>query len=145
MPKSKIFLPDVNVWLALASRRHVHNERAARWFEGVDRDQAAFCRITQMGLLRLLTNQHAMGRDAVTQVEAWAVYRRISSDERVHFLTEPAGIEEVWHGMTRKSQPATNVWTDAYLQAFAQLKDLQVVSFDRGFRRFGEPQAMVLT
>jgi len=24
MPKSKIFLPDVNVWLALASRRHVH-------------------------------------------------------------------------------------------------------------------------
>lgn len=144
MPKSKTFLPDVNVWLALASKRHVHNHPAAQWFESVGDDQAAFCRITQMGLLRLLTNQHLMGVDIFTQAEAWEVYHELTRDSRVQFLAEPTGIEGAWRQLTRKSQPATNLWTDAYLQAFAQLKDLQVVSFDRGFRRFTDPKAVIL-
>ena len=46
MPRSTTFLPDVNVWVALASERHIHNQAAARWFEGIGDGQAVFCRIT---------------------------------------------------------------------------------------------------
>jgi toxin-antitoxin system PIN domain toxin len=144
MPRSKTYLPDVNVWLALVSRRHIHYSIASSWLETVSDDEVAFCRITQMGLLRLVTNRHAMGLDVLTQIEAWKVYRRLASDARVQFLSEPLGIETAWHELTGSRQPATSVWTDAYLQAFGRLSDAQVVSFDRGFSRFGEPEALIL-
>ena len=144
MPRSKSFLPDVNVWLALASAKHLHAQPAARWLDTIGENEAAFCRITQMGLLRLLTNHHAMGGEAVSQSRAWEIYRTIASDQRVSFYPEPAGVEETWSGLTQRGQPATNLWTDAYLQAFARLKGLHVVSFDRGFRRFGSPEPLIL-
>ena len=144
MPRSKIFLPDVNVWLALASRKHAHYVRAAAWMEGVGEQEAAICRVTQMGLLRLLTNRQVMGADAVNLTEAWSVYDRISADPRVHFLSEPPGLEAAWRQATRETGSSSNVWMDAYLQAFASLKELRIVSFDRGFRRFREPEALIL-
>ena len=144
MPRSKIFLPDVNVWLALASRRHVHHRTTAAWLDTVGEGQAAFCRVTQMGLLRLLTNRHAMGDDLVNQSEAWRVYRRMAADPRIPFLAEPAGIEPAWQRLTQLHAAAARLWTDAYLQAFAELKDLQVVSFDRDFLRFPAPPALIL-
>lgn len=144
MPRSKTFLPDVNVWLALASRRHMHYLIATQWLEGAADDQVAFCRITQMGLLRLLTNRTAMGIDVLTQADAWKAYRQIVSDSRIRFLAEPLGIEEVWRELTASRQASTNVWTDAYLQAFSHLSGSQVVSFDRRFSRYREPAPLVL-
>jgi predicted nucleic acid-binding protein len=88
-----------------------------------------------MGLLRLLTNHHAMGIDVVGQVKAWHVYEELMRDFRVRFVPEPAGLEQRWQQFTRGSRPATNLWTDAYLAAFAQLRDLCLVSFDEGFSR----------
>jgi predicted nucleic acid-binding protein len=46
-------LPDVNVWLALTIAEHVHHAPAKRWFESQEHEQIAFCRVTQMGFLRL--------------------------------------------------------------------------------------------
>jgi predicted nucleic acid-binding protein len=56
MPRSKTFLIDANVWLALASERHEHDAAARNWFMSLGEGEAAFCRITQMTLLRLLTS-----------------------------------------------------------------------------------------
>ncbi len=97
-----------------------------------------------MGFLRLITNSRVMGVDVLTQVEAWKAYRRICLDARIRILAEPFGIEAAWHALSSMRQSAANLWTDAYLQAFGQLVDARVVSFDRGFRRFGEPQALIL-
>lgn len=145
MQTSTIFLPDVNVWLALASRRHVHSDLAGEWFGSVGPNQAVFCRITQMGLLRLLTNQSVMGDDVVAPAQAWSVYRRMRGDLRVQYFAEPPGIEDIWHRLTHRLESGSRAWTDAYLQAFAAVKELQVVSFDRGLRRFGAPEAMILS
>ena len=40
-------LPDVNVWLALASEEHSHWAAAMDWWEGQD-ESIVFCRFTQM-------------------------------------------------------------------------------------------------
>ena len=66
--KSSLF-PDVNVWLALTHRRHIHHQIAADWFR--ERDEAMyFCRFTQLALLRLLTNEQVMGTDVGRRQEA---------------------------------------------------------------------------
>jgi hypothetical protein len=125
-------LPDINVWIALASDRHVHHETAKKWFAEIEPGGAAFCRITQLGFLRLITNRHVMGADVVTQKEAWQVYQNLSKDQRVTFLPEPSGIEEGWRRLTQSGTAATNTWTDAYLCAFAAIRNLQIVTFDSG-------------
>jgi predicted nucleic acid-binding protein len=54
------YLPDVNVWIALAAERHIHHLPARQWFNAIGDERLAFCRITQLGFLRLLTNKHVM-------------------------------------------------------------------------------------
>jgi toxin-antitoxin system PIN domain toxin len=145
MLRSTIFLPDINVWVALASARHVHNSVAASWFDDIGDRQAAFCRITQMGLLRLLTNSLVMGADTVIPSEAWRVYKTLASDPRVHFSPEPPGLDQAWQALTRNATVGQSRWTDTYLQAFAQLRELSVVTFDHGFQRLGNPEALILS
>lgn len=132
MPILKTFLPDVNVWLALATERHIHSRVVSRWFQTVGREQAVFCRVTQMGLLRLLTNSRVMGADVLTRAKAWEVCARMFRDARIRFMDEPPGLEQAWRQLTTRAQPATNLWTDGYLLAFASAAELQFVSFDKG-------------
>lgn len=100
MPKLKIRWADVNVWLALASDRHVHHDIARIWFASLDGGEAAFCRITQMGFLRLLTNSRVVGNESLSQRNAWTVYEDLSRDKRVTFTPESAEVEPVWKRCT---------------------------------------------
>jgi toxin-antitoxin system PIN domain toxin len=120
MPKSKIFLPDVNVWLALATQRHAHARICSTWLESLGSEEVALCRVTQMGLLRLLTNQSAMGEDVLSSRNAWKTYIAISMDERIRFSEEPFGLEKEWQKLLDHNRPSTKLWTDAYLIAFAR-------------------------
>jgi predicted nucleic acid-binding protein len=54
-----MFLPDINLWLALAFESHVHHAAAKGWFEGLTSERCSFCRLTQQGFLRLVTNPKA--------------------------------------------------------------------------------------
>lgn len=137
MPKStKSFLfPDINVWIALTTQRHVHHVDATRWFDSfAGSARLFFCRFTQLGLLRLLTSEAVMGADEVlSQTEAWAVYDRWMDDERVALLDEPAAIEDEFRSLTQSRQAAPKDWGDSYLAAFASAAQLTVVTFDRTF------------
>jgi toxin-antitoxin system PIN domain toxin len=137
-------LPDINVWIALASDRHVHHQTAAAWFDEIESGAAAFCRVSQMGFLRLITNRHVMGADVVTQKEAWQTYQKLSRDQRVTFLNEPADLEDEWRRLTQASSASTNLWTDAYLAAFATRRGLTIVSFDGGFQKTPGISATIL-
>jgi len=133
MPKSKTCLPDVNVWLAYAAEAHVHHAAAIRWFDDLGPREAAFCRITQMGVLRLLTNRQVMQRGVLTRAQAWDVYRELERDERTDFLPEPEGLEARWRELTSRPSPSAQLWTDSYLQAFAEAAGLTIVTFDCKF------------
>jgi uncharacterized protein len=129
-------LVDVNVWLALVYDGHVHHLAAASWFEQEDGKSAAFCRITQLGLLRLLTNRVVMDRFTLNQREAWKYYGRLCLDDRVVFLDESPLLEPVFRRLTRSSKAELGTWTDAYLAAFAIAAQVSFVTFDRGFSRY---------
>ena len=138
------YLADVNVWMALALAGHVHHATARLWFEEPQTGQIHFCRVTQMGLLRLLTNRKVMGANVLTASAAWDVYSALGKDHRVQYAAEPLQLEEFWRDATRRHTTSPNFWTDAYLSAFASAAGLSVVTFDRGFARHRRTRVRLL-
>ena len=88
-----------------------------------------------MGLLRLLTNRRVLGQFVLDQTGAWKVYDRLIADDRVVFVNEPIGAEQSWRELSKHYQASSNLWTDAYLAAFAAGWRLHVVTFDQAFAR----------
>lgn len=128
-------LPDVNVWIALASDRHEHHDSARLWFDAAVAP-VCFCRVTQMSFLRLLTNPKVMGDDSLTPAGAIAVYRQLANDERVLFAPEPPNIENTWISLMSARAASGGTWTDAYLAAFAMEAGFRLISFDKGMRHW---------
>ncbi len=137
MKASGVSLVDANVWLALAVDGHIHHDAAANWFDGQAEGACAFCRITQLALLRHLTNQKIMGEANVqTQVEAWQAFEALSADPRVVFLDEPPGLTAIFKSLTQLSRPGHKRWTDAFLAAFAVGHGLEVATLDADLTSF---------
>jgi predicted nucleic acid-binding protein len=64
-------LPDINGWLALTFDSHTHHPAAKAWFDGLPTDAVCFfCRLTQIGFLRLSTNPSVLGKHALTLPDA---------------------------------------------------------------------------
>ena len=79
----------------------------------------AFCRITQLGLLRLLTTQSVMGQGTLTQAEAWQAYDRWIEAAGAEFADEPEELEPIFRSLSGTQQASPKEWADAYLAAFA--------------------------
>ncbi len=145
MPASGVIkLPDANVWLALAFSDHQHHRKASEWFESQAPASCAFCRVTQMALLRHLTNSKIMGAFVQSQKSAWGHYTAFTQDLRVIYLDEPVGLEDLFRDLACSDDPSVRLWTDAYLAAFATRSHLQLVTFDQGFVRFSNLDLVVL-
>jgi toxin-antitoxin system PIN domain toxin len=124
-------LPDINVWVAMHHQRHEHHMVAEAWFDGLDDQMLVFCRQTQLGFFRLLTNPAVMGDETVTQQQCWAIYEEWLAEGRAVLQIEPTGIEPAFRARTLASEPAHKTWMDAYLAAFAEAAGLTLVTFDR--------------
>ena len=141
----KFSLADVSVWVALTYDRHLDHGLVRRWFDASEDGWLLFCRISQLGLLRLLTNSALMGSDVLSQQEAWRTYDRTRSHPRVGFQAEPEGFEAQFRKLTQSSHPRTKHWSDAYLAALALTSNLQVVTLDRTFPRVHGLDVLCLT
>jgi toxin-antitoxin system PIN domain toxin len=128
------FFPDLNIWVALSVAGHVHNAESWDWLNGVTHDsKLAFARYTQIGLLRLLSNESLMGQQALTLHKAWSVYDRWLEDPRVEFYPEPRDLESAFRDATAPfAGKAASKWVgDCYLLAFAKSTGSTLVTFDR--------------
>jgi toxin-antitoxin system PIN domain toxin len=128
-------LPDINVWLALVDENHTHHSTARRYWNEQLGQQAAFCRVTMLGLLRLSTQPRVLSR-TLSNEEAWRIYRLYLSTPEVRFLAEPAQTEAQFAALTLPGDMPQRLWTDAYLAAFAMAGNCRLVSFDSDFKRF---------
>lgn len=126
-------LLDVNVWLAAAWARHRHHGVAKRWLDQ-EEDELALCRVTQMALLRLVTNPAVTDRDVLSRHQAWELVERLMADPRVHLLSEPEGLVPLWVTFSKRDDRNHLLWTDDYLAAFAQAANAELVTLDRVFR-----------
>jgi len=133
MKKSTIslILPDINVWLAILLEDHVHRPAAVRWWEHDRSDVLGFIRFTQVGVLRLLTTPAAMNGKPLNMAEAWAAYDCLFTDERVAFVGESTGLEQLFREASQANQASPKLWADALLVAFAQQRSAEIVTFDQ--------------
>ena len=133
------FFPDLNVWLALSVAGHSHHAEAWQWLRLLPAEvRLIFARYTQVGLLRLLTNQAVMGEQTLTLGRAWRVYERWMSDPRLDFYPEPRGIDAAFREATAPfaAKPASKRVGDCYLLAYARESHATLVTFDRALAAF---------
>jgi uncharacterized protein len=92
-----------------------------------------FARYTQLGLLRLLTNEAVMGEETLTIRRAWSVYDRWIGDSRVVFLPESRSTDSAFRQATNTfaSQQASKWIGDCYLIAYAGELKASLITFDR--------------
>jgi toxin-antitoxin system PIN domain toxin len=132
-------LPDINVLLPLIYGAHVHHAAAAAWLDTVivpQNGEIILCRVSQLGVLRLLNNTVAMGTDAQSGSEVWEIWDALIADQRFRFADEPEGFEAQFRALTAGFAHQPKRWQDAYLAAFALAMDVELVTFDTGFRSF---------
>jgi len=140
------YCPDLNVWVALAYDGHQHHASAKAWLAGLNEGPIYFCRLTQLGLLRLLTHPSVMGEDVRSQKESWLIYDSLLRDDRVsfHMEAEPEQIESVFRRLTSGGRSLSQQWPDAYLAAFASVGGLTLVTFDRGLQQMAAGNTVLL-
>ena len=124
-----MILVDAGVWLAATWGGHARHRVARQWFDEQS-DDLILCRVTQMSLLRLITNPAIMAEDAVTRSEAWRIIGQIWADDRVLWAEEPDQLEAVFRAISARDDNSHKLWTDDYLAAFAQAAGASLVTLD---------------
>jgi len=136
---------DVNVWVALSVPDHEHHEVAKKYWTDSSAERQAFCRTTMLGLLRVSTNYKTLSGGFLSPSEAWTLLQGWQNYPGVFVSVEPEGIELCMAQWVHKGLISKNIWTDAYLAAFACSGGFRFVSFDRDYLRFPELTFLHLT
>ena len=138
-------LCDVNVLLALCHADHVHHDRAHEWLAEVNAPgDVLICRISQLGLLRLLNTPAVMLGEPRDVKTAWQDYDALMMDERFAFASESPQLDAAFRRIMPIKLVSPKVWQDAYLAAFAISADLRFVTFDQAFRQFRDLDLLLL-
>ena len=132
----EIDVPDLNLWLSLMDPDHEHHARARHYWEQEAPDGIAFCRMTMLGLLRLLTNSRVMSGAPFTPVQAWEAYHTFAALPEVRFIEDSLTAESRFELWSRRPDFAAHRWTDAWIAALAFSSGARVVSFDADFTSF---------
>jgi len=138
-------LPDINVWVSLVHEAHPHHAISREWIEKVlPKEPVYFCRITQLGMLRVLSGVWAKGVEPLTQVEAWEQYDLFMGDPRITIIDEPPGLERLFRRISSRNEITPKLWTDDYLMAFAEEANLRLITFDQALAARA-PSSILLT
>ena len=129
-------LPDLNVWLALASPTHQHHSSAVRYWEGQSSQHVLFCTVTALGLVRLVMQPKVMGDAVLTPAQASALLDQFVQQPGVSHAQPSSEGWDVFHVLMRQAELSPRLCTDAYLAALAITNQWRLVSFDRDFQSF---------
>ncbi len=134
-------LLDTNFWIALTLDTHPGHSLAAAWHASapLSRGSLLFCRNTELSFLRLTTQESTMlafGKKPFSNTEASRFLASVQSDPTVASMGETAGTKELWLKLAASGVSSPKVWMDAYLAAFAIQAGSELVTFDKGFRKF---------
>ncbi len=131
-PPGPVYLPDVNVLVALFDPGHVHHDAAHGWFASVAGGAWATCPLTENGFVRVLSNPGYPGR-RTTVADAAARLGQLTLSEHHGFWHDRVSILDPADFTTTDLTGHREI-TDAYLLGLAVEHDGALVTFDRGVR-----------
>jgi toxin-antitoxin system PIN domain toxin len=138
-------IADANALLPILTDGHPHRHPAIAWWEGCDDHDVGLSLPVRMALLRLLTNSRVMGSGTLRPSQAWAAVQSLIDDPRVSLAEQlPSAHAQRWYENVFRREPTPDLWTDAWLAALAQSHDIEMVTFDRGFRSFSKLKLRLL-
>ena len=129
-------LPDLNVWLALASPTHQQHSSAVQYWEEQASQQVLFCTVTALGLVRLVMQPKVMADAALTAAEASTLLETFVQQPGVCHAQPSNDGWDVFHGLMRQAEISPRLCTDAHLAALAITNQWRLVSFDHDFQLF---------
>ncbi|MCL4203747.1 MAG: PIN domain-containing protein [Pirellulaceae bacterium] len=134
---------DINTWIALSIETHPQHRRARSWYEQTPLrpGDLLFCRQTELGFLRLITQAAVMARCGVrplSNTEAIEFLDSLYADPAVSREDEHPATRSLWLQFAQGQQSSPKVWMDAYLAAFAVSHGIELVTFDEGLKNFQE-------
>ncbi|MDP1902558.1 MAG: hypothetical protein Q8K96_19230 [Rubrivivax sp.] len=88
-------LPDVNVWLALAVQEHPHHAAARQYWANEAAARLHFCRVTMLGLVRLLTQPRLMGPATMRRYVGAGLPARLITDAYLAAFAAACGLRLV--------------------------------------------------
>jgi len=137
-------LPDVNVLFALVWPRHEFHTVAQSWFADPGRRAWSSNPITQLGVLRLLTNP-ALTQGAVSAASALALLTEVTSQSGHEFWPLDRDVAAELKPLAARLR-GHRQWTDALLLREAMKRNGVLVTFDSGLRELaaGELRAHLL-
>ncbi len=140
------FLADVNVIFSLLIKTHPLHQASKQWWGSRTRGQVALHLIVKLGVLRLLSNKQVMEGEPRTTKDALRAWKSLENDPRSFMVyTPPKDLEVFLLKNVEKRQPHQNLWTDAYLAAYAEAAGWTMTTFDKGFTKFHLTNLEVLT
>ncbi len=126
-----MILLDVGPLLALIWQRHGAHDRTQDWLRTAE-PPLGVCRVTSMGLLRLLSNEVVMGPEVVTRRRAWSLLDAVLADGRFQWWEEPLDLDAQFRRFSAADDTSHRIWTDDYLAAFAVTSQADLATLDRG-------------
>ena len=138
-------IADANVLLPVLVEGHAHQAPAAGWWDACNDGDVGLTLPVRMALLRLLSNSRVMGTSVLRPAQAWGAVQSLIDDPRIEVLDQvPAAHGKHWYDNVARREPSPDLWTDAWLAALAQAHDVEMVTFDRGFRSYSKLKLRLL-
>ena len=137
-------LPDLNVWLSLATPDHVHHQQAVAYWKEQSAEEVPFCTVTALGLVRLVRQPKAMGSAVKSAQGASALLQAFCQQPGVRMAAVASDGWDVFHQLMGKEDLPARLCTDTYLAALAISNGWRLVSFDRDFERFAALERLTL-
>jgi toxin-antitoxin system PIN domain toxin len=133
------------VLLPVLVEGHAHQAPAASWWDACNDGDVGLSFPVRMALLRLLSNRRIMGSSVLRPTQAWGAVQSLIDDPRIEMLDQvPAAHGKIWYDNVARREPSPDLWTDAWLAALAQAHDIEMVTFDRGFRSYSKLKLRLL-
>jgi toxin-antitoxin system PIN domain toxin len=126
-------LLDLNVFLALVWPAHEHHHSAHEWFKSRGKSKWASCPLTQLGVVRLLSNP-AFSADALTLDQALVLLKR-NLDHPLHeFWPDSLTVPRSFEGLVQHVGGHRQT-TDIYLLGLAIRRSARLATFDTGVKQ----------
>ena len=139
--RTRVWLLDANLLIALTHAAHVHHAEAHSWFAATPKRRWATCALTQLAFVRLTSNPRVVG-EVITPMQAMQALGTMTAQAQHEYWDDapaPLTLAPLGHPALVGHRQVT----DAYLLGLAAQRGECLATLDRGLASFAQAAELV--